>query len=582
MKVRRLNQLPLLNKFEAWSFRIFGRFAPYFLTKVFTQLKVSLERGRVRIFPETYVSLMFFIALLTVPVSIIAGITALLYGILPLLILVPLPLFVIAGFIVVPMNNASDRSSSLEREMPFAAAYISVMSSGGIAPYTSFKRLTQVDLMPATKKEARDIIKDVEIFGVDPLTALDNASKKTPLDIFKDFLGGYASTVIIGGDIGHFLERKAEDIFKTRALRVKAAAERLGMLLETFIIVMVMMSLCFYILFAVNGIQGGAAASTDISQFSGILMYTYIFTPMLSMLFVYLAHSMQPKTPLVDMLPYKVFAISSAIAIVVFLMLTNFMGTTQLPIFTNLIAWGVDLPVALAVGLFISAAPSAIVYMKLAKARSSMEQGVTSFLRDLTEVRKTGLSPEKCITSLSKRDYGTFTKELRKISSEISWGIPIKNVMSDFLHRTRSWMVQIVMFLLVETIDVGGGTIPMIESLARFNNLTQEVEKEKKMSVRPYVFMPYLASILLVATTIMMMGLTTGIVVPGAETAIKSDNSLMTTVFMSSVIFNSFLIGIVAGKISEESIGAGFKHAAILVIISIVAAKLIPQFVKLG
>ena len=525
---------------------------------------------------------MFFVSLLTVPVSVIAGITALLFGILPLLILVPLPLFVMAGFIIIPMNNASDRSSSLEREMPFAAAYISVMSSGGIAPYTSFKRLTQVDLMPSMNKEARDIIKDVEIFGVDPLTALDVASKKTPLDIFKEFLGGYASTVIIGGDIGHYLERKAEDIFKTRALRVKAAAERLGMLLETFIIVMVMMSLCFYILFAVNGIQGGASTTTDISQFSGILMYTYIFTPMLSMLFVYLAHSMQPKTPLVDMRPYKVFAVSSVMAIIVFLLLTNFMGTTQLPIFTNLIAWGVDLPVALAVGLFISAAPAAIVYMRLAKARASMEQGVTSFLRDLTEVRKTGLSPEKCISSLSKRDYGTFTKELRKIASEISWGIPIKNVMSDFIHRTRSWMVQIVMFLLVETIDVGGGTIPMIESLARFNNLTQEVEKEKKMSVRPYVFMPYLASILLVATTIMMMGLTTGITVPGAEPAIAPNNSLMTTVFMSSVIFNSFLIGIVAGKISEESIGAGFKHAAILVIISIIAAKVIPQFVKLG
>jgi len=574
--------LPLLNKFEAWSFRLFGRFAPYLLKNVFTQVKVSLEKGRVRIFPETYISLMFFISILTVPVSIVAGITALLFGILPLLILVPLPLFVIAGFIVIPMNNASDRSSSLEREMPFAAAYISVMSSGGIAPYTSFKRLTQVNLMPAMNKEARDIIKDVEIFGVDPLSALDIASKKTPLDIFKEFLGGYASTVIIGGDIGHYLERKAEDIFRTRALRVKAAAERLGMLLETFIIVMVMMSLCFYILFAVNGIQSGANASTDLSQYSGILMYTYIFTPMLSMLFVYLAHSMQPKTPIVDMRPYKVFALSSVIAIIIFLLLTNFMGTTQLPIFTSLISWGVDLPVALAVGLFISAAPSAIVYMKLAKARASMEQGVTSFLRDLTEVRKTGLSPEKCITSLSKRDYGTFTKELRKISSEISWGIPIKNVMSDFIHRTRSWMVQIVMFLLVETIDVGGGTIPMIESLARFNNLTQEVEKEKKMSVRPYVFMPYLASILLVATTIMMMGLTTGIVVPGAENAIKPDNTLMTTVFMSSVIFNSFLIGIVAGKISEESIGAGFKHAAILVIISIVAAKLIPQFVKIG
>ena len=193
------------------------------------------------------------------------------------------------------------------------------------------------------------------------------------------------------------------------------------------------------------------------------------------------------------------------------------MGTMQLPIFTQLQSLGVDLPVALAVALFISAAPAAIVHIRLTKIKTSMEAGVSNFLRDLTEVRKTGLSPEKCIESLSKRDYGTFTKELRKISSEISWGIPVKKVMMDFLHRTRSWMVQIVMFLLVETIDVGGGTIAMIESLARFNNLTQEVEKEKKMSVRPYVMMPYLASILLVATTIMMMGLTTGVAVPGAD-----------------------------------------------------------------
>jgi flagellar protein FlaJ len=197
------------------------------------------------------------------------------------------------------------------------------------------------------------------------------------------------------------------------------------------------------------------------------------------------------------------------------------------------------------------------------------------------------LSPEKCIESLSTRDYGTFSKELRKISSDISWGIPLKKVMMDFLHRTRSWMVQIVMFLLVETIDVGGGTIAMIESLARFNSLTAEVEKEKKMSVRPYVMMPYLASILLVATTVMMMsftsgfGVTTTTVSTTAAAAAAASKSLMTTIFMTAVIFNSYVIGIVAGKISEESISAGFKHSAILVIIAVLCAKLIPMFVKI-
>jgi flagellar protein FlaJ len=564
--------LQLLETLEAWSFRLFGRAAPTFLKHVF-EFKNCLERARIKIYPETYVSLMFFAAALTLPASVISIVILYLYGFIPIIFLIPLPFYVMIGFLLIPISRAGERASNLEREMPFASAYISVMASGGIAPYTSFKRLSEVEMMPAMRSEAREIIKDVEIFGIDPLTAIERAAKKNPLDIYRDFLSGYASTVIIGGDIGHFLERKAEDIFKTRAMRVKAAAERLGMLLETFIIVMVLMSLCFYILFSVDAIY-----SVGVSMYSGIILYTYVFTPMLSMVFIYLAHSMQPKTPVVDMRPYKVFGVCGVVAIVLFLLLTDFMGYISIPFFSGLRSM-VDLPIAIAVALFVATAPAAVVYAKLSKKRNSIEQGINSFLRDLTEVRKTGLSPEKCIESLAHRDYGDFSRELRKISSEISWGVPVKKVIMDFVKRTKSWMTQIVMYLLVETIDVGGGTIAMIESLARFNNLTQEVEKEKKMAVRPYVMMPYFAAILLVATTSMMIGFTAGTLNVGG-TGVAKDMSPMIITFTTSCIFHSYLIGIVAGKISEESIAAGFKHGAILVIVAVLAAKLVPMFIK--
>jgi len=557
--------LPFLETLEAWSFRLFGRIAPPFLKNVL-ELKDYLERAKIKIYPETYVSLMFFIAVLTLPVSIISIVILYLYLFIPIIFLVPLPFYVMIGFLLIPMSRAGERASNLEREMPFAAAYISVMASGGIAPYTSFKRLAQVELMPAMKVEAREIIKDVEIFGIDPLTAIQNAAKKNPLDIFKDFLSGYSSTVIIGGDIGHFLERKAEEIFNARALRVRAAAERLGMLLETFIIVNVMMSLCFYIMFSVQNIGVGGGSGGDVST---ILLYTFVLSPMLSMMFVYMAHSMQPKTPVTEMRPYKVFAVCTVAGMLLFafLFLSGSFGILS------------KMPVALTLGLFISAAPAAVVHGKLSSKKTSTEQGVNSFLRDLTEVRKTGLSPEKCIESLSHREYGVFSKELRKISSEISWGIPLKKVMMDFISRTKSWMTQIVMFLLVETVDVGGGTIEMIESLARFNNMTQEIEKEKKSSTRPYIMMPYFAALLLVVTTSMMLGLTTGTIgVAGATPPANMD--WIKQIFMTSCIFYSYMVGIVAGKISEESIAAGFKHAAVLVVISIVAAELVPMFIK--
>jgi flagellar protein FlaJ len=262
------------------------------------------------------------------------------------------------------------------------------------------------------------------------------------------------------------------------------------------------------------------------------------------------------------------------------LLLTNFLGFIEVPIFSSL-QTVIDLPMAVSIALFVATAPAAFVHHKVASKRVSMEQGINSFLRDLTEVRKTGLSPEKCVESLAKRDYGEFSKELRKISSEISWGVPVRKVIMDFVKRTKSWMTQIIMFLLVETIDVGGGTIAMIESLARFNNLTQEVEKEKKMAVRPYIMMPYFAAILLVATTTMMIGFTSG-TLGVAEIGTTKDLGPMITTFITSCIFHSYLIGLVAGKISEESISAGFKHAAILVVIAVIAAKLVPMFIKFG
>ena len=168
---------------------------------------------------------------------------------------------------------------------------------------------------------------------------------------------------------------------------------------------------------------------------------------------------------------------------------------------------------------------------------------------------------------------------MKKITSEISWGIPVRKVVLDFVKRTKSWITQIVMFLLVETIDVGGGTIGMIESLARFNNMTQEVEKEKKMEVRPYVFLPYFASLLLVSTTVMMLVFTTKTVNIGGTNRVI-DLSFLTMIFTTSAIIHSYLIGLVAGKISEESVAAGFKHSAILVIIAVVCAKIIPQVVS--
>jgi len=559
--------LSLLHSIEGWSFRIFGDIAPRFLKNVF-EFRNELKKAGMKIYAETYVSMMFFCALLTVPVTITALVLLYIFQWIPLVFLVPGPLYVMIIFMVTPSMKAGERARALEREMPFAAAYITVMATGGISPYVSFKRLSKVELMPAMRIEAREIMRDVEIFGVDPLTALVKSAETNPSDVYTDFVSGYASTVITGGDIGHFLESKTDDIFKARSLRIKVAAERLGTLLESFIVVMVLMSLCFYILFSVEAIY-----STGMATYSTMLMYTYLFAPMLSIVFLYLAHGMQPKSPLSEWRPYKAAALSSVIAALVFMLLTGFLGIISIPIF-------VDLATAVSITLFLATMPPAIVHYRIASRKHQIEKGIASFLRDLTEIRKTGMAPERCIEGLAKRNYGEFSKELKDISTELSWGVPLREVFKGFLKRTKSWLSQLVIFLLVEAIDVGGGTIGMIESLTRFNNMTQDVEKEKRMNSRPYIIIPYFAAIMLMSTTLLTL-LFVGKTVSMASTGAGGgfDLASLSTTFTVSVIVHVFMIGLVAGKIAEESVAAGFKHSALLVIITLLASVLVPQLV---
>ena len=59
--------MPLLKTLEGVSYRLFGGMAPKFLGGFFA-FKMRLAKAGIKIYPETYVSLMFLMALLT-PVS---------------------------------------------------------------------------------------------------------------------------------------------------------------------------------------------------------------------------------------------------------------------------------------------------------------------------------------------------------------------------------------------------------------------------------------------------------------------------------------------------------------------------------
>ncbi|RLG59947.1 hypothetical protein DRN86_03455, partial [Candidatus Geothermarchaeota archaeon] len=309
-----------------------------------------------------------------------------------------------------------------------------------------------------------------------------------------------------------------------------------------------------------------------------------------SISFLYIADVLQPKYPTTDWRPYKVFfACTPLMAFLLTGMFLSFIMPEAFmynPVFRPLASFvdylttqllkldpGFNAAVGGALALIISTLPAAVMDTIISMRTKKIEKGMISFLRDLVEVRKSGTSPEKSIQYLSNRDYGILTKHLKVIGRQLGWGVPIRKVLEFFYSRVKSWVARITVYLLVEAIDVGGGSPETLEALASFGEMIDSVEREKEMTLRPLLLIPYIGTVVFIASIIILLSFTqTTMAIAHMTVALTPTIQMLT----APMVFHVFLVGLVAGKISGSRVSNGFKHAILLLTIMLIAFVVSP------
>jgi flagellar protein FlaJ len=244
--------------------------------------------------------------------------------------------------------------------------------------------------------------------------------------------------------------------------------------------------------------------------------------------------------------------------------------------FMNFVSWlreslgltyGYEAGLGIAIALLIGAIPGLIAHNYYRARGKNIEREVTNFMRDLTEARKTGASPERCLDNLAGRNYGTFTPILNVASRQIRWGLPFKVIYETVKSKVNSWHALINIYLLVDAIEVGGGAPETLETLTHFSEELSSLEKEKKESMRPLLITPYVGAGILIVATLILLGFGQTIIASIASQSIPY--SMVVTVLLPPLMIQIFFTGLVTGKLSSGSTSAGFKHALILTAIAI-------------
>jgi len=559
------------------------------LLRVYYNLPYEIRRNALHIYPEVYASLTVFILIISIIITVFLSILFYIIGyliIIPFITLIPFITFLL--MIHLPALIGSSRASGLEGEIPYTASYLNIMVMSGLSPYKAFERIVDASrIFTKSTYIAQRFILLVRVLGKDPLTAFSLLSERNPSPTLRDLLTGYISTVRAGGDVVDYLSKKARLLFSELLVKMKISADRLASLLESYLALTLLTLIVLTVMYFVTLTYGGVLAFGISPGVMFIILYVLI--PMISGMIIYLADIIQYKEPWIDWRPYYLF-FGLTIPLIAYLSIFGLILYSALPSghplresflvsgFNMLLTFParvLNLPgyihpaVGFSMVLIISTLPT-VVYAEMKLSEQKIVDGITKFLRDFVEIRKTGMSPERAIIELSNRSYGKFTPILKKIALQLSIGIPLKRIIDEILKKNIVWRAKVLLFVMTDTIEVGGGSIETLETLAWFAESVDAIDVERRKTLRTLLIVPYMGA-LLSTSTIILLTVFFGSIQYGIGGYIQA---ALTT--LPAIVLNSYIMGLVAGKVSSGSVAAGFKHALILTLFTLIFLLISP------
>ena len=413
-----------------------------------------------------------------------------------------------------------ERKDGLKKELPYFLLYASVLQHAGISLYTSLARLAKVSIFKYLRKEAMVFLRDIRFLGKDPLTALDNLAKNSPLKEFQDAIYGYTSLIRSGGDVAKYLEEKTKDTLKELRFKWKTYADRCTDLGESIASMFLMLTLLILI--------GSIILPTDV----GLIVTTlnFLIIPITAIASLIIIDSLLPEILELRKEHLRYFAIAFSTSI-----------------FTAYLSYIMFKSLVMTVLVFLLSITliNGISYARERKIAKSIEESLPKFLRDLTEYRKMGFTPAQAIIRIawSKSYNKHFDKILANMSSHVRMGLGLNK-----MPKTCSWLFNYVVFILNEIEESGGGSPAILEELTHFINEINHIKAEARKSLLLYELIAYITPVLLTLSLALVLKLTLALTT--SETLSTAFSSVLGITFNFNEIFEQFKITIIEASLT--------------------------------
>jgi len=248
----------------------YTRFCRRLFEKTFEKFDIS-ETSKNRLLEKADIAMVYKEYFSMVLMNIIVGFISAFFSILIFYLIVPHPITALLMLIIscivpigiglyyigLPSSKAKSRGKKIDRFLPYAANFINTMSVAGISPAEIFDALANVELYGEIQKEAKKISTEINMMGIDTVTALSNAIKISPSEKFKEFIQGILATIQSGSELCPYFERCVEKYMARDLVERKKGLESLAIMAESFVVTVIAFPLFLVIIISVMGLTSG-------------------------------------------------------------------------------------------------------------------------------------------------------------------------------------------------------------------------------------------------------------------------------------------------------------------------------------
>jgi len=159
--------------------------------------------------------------------------------------------------------------------------------------------------------------------------------------------------------------------------------------------------------------------------------------------------------------------------------------------------------ITLILGLIVSVVPYGVLSFLKNRAVTEMERQFPSFLNDLAESKRGGMTLLKALDSAKETDYGRLNNEIEKVHDQMTWGIPFPEVMKRFSRRMEeSAVIQESLSIIIQSFQSGGNITATIESVAEDAAQLRDVIQEKDAQLKQQLVIMYVIYFLFIGITV--------------------------------------------------------------------------------